>query len=180
MIEKGLARHIASVSAALCGRPNAISIRRAAAQIRVTRSVGGTVWCVGNGGSLAIAQHFAQDLLKAAGVRAQALNDGSVITAYSNDIAFSQCHEAPLKVLWNPGKDTLVIFSCSGSSRNVSDLGVHFGPAIAIVGTDGGLLKKRTEICVHANSKAYDVCEAAFQVAADVIIQNIQKKRGTS
>ena len=176
MIDRGIARHIASVEAALFGSANARSIHLAAEQIRTTRSAGGTVWCVGNGGSLAIAQHFAQDLLKACAVRAQALNDGSVITAYANDVAFSGCHEEPLKVLWRPGKDVLVIFSCSGSSRNVATLGEHFGPVIAIVGTNGGVLKKEIDVCVHANSKEYDVCETAFQVVADVIIKTIKRK----
>lgn len=169
--------HLSNILKALKHKGNDVSIRRAEAQIRITYSMGGTVWVVGNGGSLAIAQHFAQDLLKTCKVRAQTLNDGSVITAYANDIAFSKCHEEPLSVLFKPGRDCLVIFSCSGSSRNVADLPYKFNPVIAIIGTDGGSLIKDSDICIHVNSHDYDVCETGFSIVADILIQNLKERK---
>ena len=177
MIQDRIEFHINSVKSAISGKKNCDSIKKAVDRIHITDSSGGTVWVVGNGGSLAIAQHFAQDLLKTCGIRSQALNDGSVITAYSNDAAFSKCHEGPLKILWRHKKDTLIVFSCSGSSRNVADLNQHFNPLIAIVGTSGGSMKQSSNICVHVKSEEYDICETAFSVVADVLIRTIKENR---
>lgn len=169
--------HIRKVEEALSGAPNLKAIKAAASVITTVRDSGGMVWAVGNGGSAAIAQHFAQDLLKACGIRAQALNDVSVITAYSNDVAFSKCYEAPLKALWRQGLDAIFIFSCSGKSRNVESLAHIFSPCVAIVGTDGGTLAKDSDIHIHVRSEEYDVCETAFSVVSDLLVREVFKKR---
>lgn len=168
-------RHIEKVRKAICGPPNSRAISLAASVIISAKAGGGTVWTVGNGGSAAMAQHFAQDLLKACGVPAQAINDVSVITAYANDVAFSKCYEDPLRVLWKPSKDAVFVFSCSGKSRNVESLAREFSPCVAIVGTDGGALGAQADVCIHANSMEYDVCETAFSVAADLIVREVMR-----
>lgn len=137
--------------------------------IREVFKNGKTIWILGNGGSLAIAQHFAQDLLKMRGIKARTLNCPSVITAYSNDRDFEDCYYGPLKILWENG-DLIIIFSCSGNSRNYLDISSHgFDKLIAIVGTDGGVLKNTADICIHAKSENYQICETAFCVIADLI-----------
>ena len=138
-------------------------------EIKKAKKRGSRVWVLGNGGSLAIAQHFAQDLLKMYSVRAQCLNDPSIITAYANDEAFGQCFAMPLKILLD--KDDLVIaFSCSGSSSNYQIIFSQFKCfKIAIVGTDGGFMKRLSNIFIHAKSESYQVCEAAFGIVADLI-----------
>lgn len=134
------------------------------------------LWVLGNGGSLAIAQHFAQDLLKMYGVKAQALNCPSVITAYTNDNGFQDCHFSALSILREEG-DAIMIFSCSGQSRNYIDIvtGGNMKPIIGIVGTDGGFIKDGAEICVHVKSDNYATCETAFSLIADLICFELEE-----
>ena len=77
------------------------------------------VWIIGNGGSAATASHFANDLLKMAGIRALALVDlVPTITAYGNDGGWENMYTHPLERLLLP-QDVLVCISCSGNSANV-------------------------------------------------------------
>src|SRR6266699_447633 len=51
---------------------------------------------VGNGASAAMASHFAADACKNGGLRAQAFNDGALLTCAANDLAFDQVFALPL------------------------------------------------------------------------------------
>lgn len=87
--------------------------------LRLARERGATVYTAGNGGSLAVASHFAGDALKACRLRAVCLSDNATaLTAFSNDAAYHESIAGPLKVLANAG-DVLVLFSCSGTSANI-------------------------------------------------------------
>lgn len=78
-----------------------------------------TVYIAGNGGSAATASHFANDLLKMAGLRAVSLSDLiPSLTAYGNDDGWENMFAHMLKNLLLP-QDVLVCISCSGSSPNV-------------------------------------------------------------
>ena len=142
------------------------------------RKTGSRLWILGNGGSMAIAQHFAQDLLKMRGIRAHALNCPSILTAYTNDYAFDYSAYGPIKVLAQEG-DIIFIFSCSGKSRNYIEF-VSWGeyPIISIVGTDGGFLKEKSTFCVHVSHYDYALCESAFSVIADLISLGLEKNEG--
>ena len=151
-----------------------MEIDKAATMIENAKVGRGRVWTAGNGGSLAVAQHFAQDLIKTCAVDSQCLSDPSVITAYGNDEGFDRCFDGPLDHLRRID-DVIVIFSCSGKSRNLQGLAARFKhKMIAIVGTDGGLLKDIAGACIHSKSHDYDVCETAFSVAADLIIRKLK------
>ena len=76
------------------------------------------IYIVGNGASAAMASHFAADACKNGGLRAQAFNDASLLTATGNDLMFEQVFALPLTRLARAG-DLLVTISCSGSSPNV-------------------------------------------------------------
>lgn len=81
---------------------------------------GGTFWICGNGGSFSTAQHWACDLVKAAGVRAVALgSNGALLTAYANDIAYVDVFAQELRRVGVPG-DALIALSCSGTSPNIT------------------------------------------------------------
>lgn len=118
---------------------------------------------------MAIAQHFAQDMLKMRGLRAQAVNCPSILTAYTNDSSFENCFSLPLEVLRADG-DVLMVFSCSGKSRNYGWMADgRTSPMIAVVGCDGGFLKSAADVCVHVKSENYQVCETAFSVVSDIL-----------
>lgn len=138
------------------------------------RDTNGRLWVLGNGGSLAIAQHFAQDLVKMRRLRAHAMICPSTITAYTNDVDFSHCFTMPLDVLKDK-KDPVLIFSCSGRSTNYQNFKYKkIKPLIAVVGTDGGFLKEIADITIHVKSNNYQVCETAFSVVADLINMGLE------
>lgn len=141
--------------------------------IKFTHKNGKRIWILGNGGSLAIAQHMAQDLVKLCGVRAHAPFDSSLITAYSNDSSFEYSFYGPLNVLADKS-DIILIFSCSGKSRNYIEFtSFQIARIFSVVGTDGGFLLDKSEICFHVKSDDYQVCETAFCVVADLIIKKL-------
>lgn len=160
-------KYLNSISDALKGQEAAI--QAALHEVVQTQMIGARMWVLGNGGSLAIAQHFAQDMLKVHGIKAQCMNDGSVITAFTNDHGFEWSMYDPLKVLIDPD-DLIFAFSCSGKSRNYEQVFDKFkNRKVAVVGTDGGFMKQKATVCVHAKSNDYIVCEAAFGVVSDLI-----------
>lgn len=86
------------------------------------RACEGTLWLAGNGGSAATAQHWACDLSKAAGRRAQALGSNpAVLTAWANDEGYSMALAKELASVARPG-DSLICLSCSGTSPNITAL----------------------------------------------------------
>lgn len=79
----------------------------------------GRVWIVGNGGSLATASHFANDLVKMAEVSAFAVGDmGPLVTAMGNDNGWEDMYAGVVFRMWRPG-DVTVGISCGGNSQNV-------------------------------------------------------------
>ena len=87
--------------------------------LREARQTGNQVFIVGNGGSAATGSHFANDLLKMAGIRALSIPDMTPTTlAYGNDNGWKYQFVDPISKLYNP-RDVLVAISCSGNSENV-------------------------------------------------------------
>jgi D-sedoheptulose 7-phosphate isomerase len=90
--------------------------------LNFVRGCEGTLWLAGNGGSAAIAQHWACDLSKAAGRRAQALGSNpAVLTAWANDKSYGGALAAELASLARDG-DRVICLSCSGTSVNITTL----------------------------------------------------------
>ena len=172
-----LEEYLSEIGKALAGTQ--ASIDEASEVLRKASIYGGhRIWVLGNGGSLAIAQHFAQDLLKLGDVRAHAMNCPSIITAYSNDDHFDRSFFSPISRLADKG-DPIVIFSCSGKSRNYVEFVSGFvdvrNPLISVVGTDGGFLKSKSHVSVHIKSHDYQVCESAFCIVADLMLKKIME-----
>lgn len=86
---------------------------------------GGIVWCCGNGGSAAQADHFAAELVgrlhrNRPPIAAVSLcgQGGAVPTCIGNDFGFDEIFSRQLEALARPG-DVLLAISTSGSSENV-------------------------------------------------------------
>jgi D-sedoheptulose 7-phosphate isomerase len=79
---------------------------------------GQNVYVIGNGASAAMASHMAADACKNGGLRAQAFNDPSLLTATGNDLAFEQVFALPLSRFGRAG-DLLMTISSSGRSPNI-------------------------------------------------------------
>ena len=77
-----------------------------------------TMFFIGNGASATMASHTAADLFKNAKVRTSALTDIAMITAFSNDVAYTEVFSAPIAQVMC-AKDVLVAISSSGASPNI-------------------------------------------------------------
>jgi len=86
--------------------------------IRETKSHGGIVYVIGNGGSAGIASHFCNDLMKALRVPSATLYDSNVLTCLSNDIGYENIFSYQLERLLK-SNDLLVAISSSGRSSNI-------------------------------------------------------------
>lgn len=93
-------------------------VARAIALMRGSTARGGKIMFIGNGGSAAIASHFALDYWHAGGMRAVAFNDGPQVTCLSNDHGYEQVFAMPIRMFAEPG-DVLVAISSSGKSVNI-------------------------------------------------------------
>ena len=134
--------------------------------LRHARKFGKSVYIAGNGGSAAVATHFACDLNKCSykdwkseknRFRAFSLNsDTSYITAIANDESYADIFVEQLKNYSKPG-DVLVLISSSGNSPNVvkaAKWAVNNGlETICLTGFKGGKLK---EICKHTGYVAIE------------------------
>jgi len=113
----------------------------------------------GNGGSAALAQHFAAQLVNRyerdrPGLAGLALTTNtSILTATSNDYDFTQIFAKQVQALGQAG-DILLAISASGDAANVLEA-VHAAHerdmiVIALTGNDGGrLLESLSETDVH-------------------------------
>lgn len=106
-------------SAEAISRVDVGEIENAIRIIQDVKEKDGTVWVVGNGGSAATAEHFANDLVKVGGVRAIAIPSiAASVSAFGNDNGWERMYADLLMALrWR--EDVLVAISCSGESANV-------------------------------------------------------------
>jgi D-sedoheptulose 7-phosphate isomerase len=122
------------------------------------RAEGRRIFVFGNGGSAAMASHFACDLGKGTVWEGKprfkiiSLNDNvPLLTAYANDFGYETVFAEPLASLAEPG-DVAIAISSSGNSPNVlraMDVARERGlTTIGITGFDGGKLKEKVDVCV--------------------------------
>jgi len=136
------------------------------ALVRRTAERSGTLWLCGNGGSASVAQHWACDLSKAAGIRAASLGaNPAVLTAWANDDGYDAALSEELRTLARPG-DSLVCLSCSGTSANITRVirqaWLQQLPRALVTGYDGPQVTP-LDALVTVQSKDYGVVEDTFQ-----------------
>ena len=122
------------------------------------RAEGKRIFVFGNGGSAAMASHFACDLGKGTVRQGKkhfkviSLNDNvPLLTAYANDFGYETVFAEPLASLSELG-DVAIAISSSGNSPNVlraMDVARERGlTTIGITGFEGGRLKEKVDVCV--------------------------------
>ena len=126
----------------------------------------------GNGGSAAIASHYACDLSKGANKnwlenrnRYKVIclsNNISYITAISNDEHYKEVFKQQLINLAEPN-DILILISSSGNSPNIIEAAKFAKKTgmivIGVCGFDGGKLKQIADYYAHINHEMYEICE---------------------
>lgn len=83
-----------------------------------TRTKGGTLYVIGNGGSAAVASHAVTDFFNVGGLRAMTLHDSSTLTCFSNDYGYDHAFSRRVERLLTK-HDTLIAISSSGQSVNI-------------------------------------------------------------
>lgn len=157
---------------------------------------GGRIFVAGNGGSHAIAQHFASDLMKPVGkdnlcCHVECLsNNVALITALANDIGYDCIFVKQVEAAELTDVDIVIAFSVSGTSPNIKALyefvygrnawfycitgrGLHEEPAPFDLG--------RIDVPTSLNPDSplhYYVCESAFSTIAHEIVRLFHIKRG--
>lgn len=149
------------------------------------------IFIIGNGGSAANADHFAQDLAKATakdttsiGLRTISLASNiSFITALANDEGYEVIFERQLMALAKP-EDILIGISGSGNSKNIIRA-VEYAKrnqilTIGICGFDGGKLKQIVDYCMHVRLDDMGMVEAIHQIIFHYLVSSLKEKISTS
>jgi phosphoheptose isomerase len=136
----------------------------------------GTVFIAGNGGSAALADHLACDLVKSVlgrdypvktsvRPRAWALSANTALfTAWANDVGYDVVFSESLRSLARP-RDLLLVISASGKSPNIlnalqaaDELGIA---KLGWLGFDGGPARAACDASVLVPSLDYGIVESA-------------------
>lgn len=169
--------------------------RRAVAQIMDTFAAavtaGRSLYFIANGGSAAVASHFANDLCigtRAAGwppIKAVSLVDNSpILTALANDEGYDKVFTHQLEGFLE-ADDVVVALSVSGNSPNIVSA-VRFAKqkgavVIGCSGFDGGELHRLADISLHLPTERgeYGPVEDMFSVLNHLIASHlIMSRRG--
>lgn len=151
----------------------------------------GRIYIIGNGGSLAIARHFAGDLNKTVFghyidkdiKRFQAVSLPSTdaeLTAWANDMGYETVFAGPLKN-YVQETDVLIAISSSGNSKNIINavkLAKEAGiPIIGLSGFDGGELNQLADakIMVPTSKGRYDIVESIHETICHFITKYFQE-----
>ncbi|MEA3335516.1 MAG: SIS domain-containing protein [Chloroflexota bacterium] len=144
------------------------------------------VFVCGNGGSAAIASHFAGDLNKGTNVagrhrfRAMSLVDNvPALMAWSNDDGYETGMAEQLRNFVEPG-DLVIGFSGSGNSANVLNtirLARQAGAStIGICGFDGGGLLQLSDVTIQVPSHGMEQVEDVFSVICHGLLFALRRR----
>ena len=177
--------HISNVRAAL-SKIKAADISFLTRKIKEVNSTGGFVFVAGNGGSAALANHFATDISVGAlslgkQIRAISLvSNTSNITAAANDFGYENIFSREIEVLVT-NKDLVIFISSSGNSKNLlnaAESAKKIGAnTFGLVGFDGGRLLSMVDFNLHVYTKngEYGVVEDCHSVILHAITNELRQ-----
>jgi D-sedoheptulose 7-phosphate isomerase len=164
-------------------------IEKAIAYLKSSYDAGGYVYLAGNGGSSAIASHFANDLNKTTlghkgdkkvkRFKAISLCDNvPVLTAWANDTGYEKIFSEQLKNFISPN-DVLIAISSSGNSPNIIEAvktAKEFSlPVIGFIGFDGGKLLGLADAKIFVPSFNYGIVENSHDAVCHLITSYFEK-----
>lgn len=139
------------------------SIESAASVITSSLRSGGKVMSCGNGGSMADAMHFAEELTgryrdDRPAYAALAISDATHLTCVANDYGFDFVFSRSVEALGQVG-DVLFCLSTSGESKNVVGAALAAKKrgmsVIALTGKQGSTLASLSDVCVCTPAGKY-------------------------
>jgi len=145
------------------------------------------IFTAGNGGSAAIAVHFAADFGKnVAGPddkppRIMTLcGNVSTITALGNDCGYERVFEGQLRNLMNPG-DLVILVSSSGNSPNVilaaEYARSHGATVLGMTGFSGGKLRELSDVRLHVSSNVYELVEDLHSFFSHTLVHAVKYRK---
>lgn len=181
-MEYSVENYIDQHNIALCNL-NVEEIDNAIKIIKNTIQKGKRVAVCGNGGSAAAASHFITDWNKMVYIHTNTKFNGiclsdntGLITAYANDLSYEDIYSEQVKNLLEPD-DLLITISGSGNSENViraTEVAKNMGVvSLAIVGYDGGKLKKVSDNYVWIRSFDMQICEDLQTVFGHMVMKDL-------
>lgn len=138
------------------------------------------IWIMGNGGSMATAMHFAEDLV-ISGRTAQAISDVSFLTMAANDFGYDRVFEKWLEKHEGDG-DVVVGISTSGRSENVIR-GLQFTNArkIGLIGRTGSPMKAVCDVVLEVGTgeglEETKLAEDVHSVLCHLISEKVREAR---
>jgi len=149
--------------------------------LKKARENGNTVFTFGNGGSHCNASHFAQDLLKACGIKAICISDMTpTILAYMNDESYTAMFFEPLRK-FKTTYSVVIGFSCSGASNNVilgltklceGGISILFtGDKSTELGFQQEAIKKNVDVIITVPNPNIRIQESCHSVICHAIIE---------
>lgn len=151
---------------------------------------GRQIFIFGNGGSASTASHFACDIAKGTLQRAydhterrfriMSLTDNvALMTAFANDLSYDDMFSQQLNHYVNKD-DVVIAISGSGNSPNVIkgiELAKKFGAkTIALLGFDGGKLKRIVDHSIIVKSNHYGRIESCHLMVHHLIVSYLYEK----
>jgi D-sedoheptulose 7-phosphate isomerase len=151
--------------------------------VKTSFDAGKQIITCGNGGSAYTASHYITDWNKMVNLatgrkfRGISLCDNiGIVTAFANDVAFDEVFAGQLKAILEPG-DLVIAVSGSGNSRNVVRATEYANEAgaetLAVVGYDGGALKRIARHCVWAPSFDMQLCEDIHLMFGHMVMKTL-------
>lgn len=146
------------------------------------------IYVCGNGGSSSVSNHLLCDFSK--GIKESSIkkklkpkvisfsSNTDLLTAISNDISYNEVFSYQLENFASKG-DLLIIFSCSGNSKNILKVAKLAYKkklnVISIVGfSNKSYLKNLSNIYINLGTKNYGICEDVFQSIMHILSQLIR------
>jgi len=155
------------------------AIERAAGVLKEVCGRRGRIFTMGNGGSAALAEHFAADFEKNAfpgGPRPRITSLSSQtakILAYGNDMAFEGVFAEQLKAQGDAG-DVAIMISASGNSPNIVkavEMAESLGmTVIGLSGFSGGKLREMSDVPVHFDCESYEITEDLHSMVCHMFV----------
>lgn len=147
---------------------------------------GSKVLICGNGGSLADAVHFAEELTgrfraDRPPLPAIAIAEPGHITCTANDYGFDHVFSRSIEALGKPG-DVLILLSTSGNSPNIVKaatvgraLGLH---TVGLLGKGGGKLAGVCELQILAPGETSDRIQEIHMLVLHILVERVEVKLG--
>ena len=146
-----------------------------------------TIFWAGNGGSAADCQHMAAELVGRFEKERPPINsislttDTSALTAISNDYGYENVFSRQLKAIGKKN-DVIIAISTSGNSKNLiralqvaKKLKIK---SIALLGNNGGKIKKFADYSIIVNSKKTPRIQEVQHTLCHIICGLLEKKMG--